>query len=202
MKKGNVTPAAIIAAMLVTVLIGVTGIFMVYYTIIRPETSDPQPDMFVEQEEYINGTKTEILLYGHDIEFREHKIRWTPVNKLDTDKIHTNYDHVYLIINDWDEHVDLSDNDCNKLLEFADENPWFSFVYIGRDKLNIFSQLASDKNSSDDALSFGYEYYQGKRVVREDIWDQDSLNRYGEKEPTLLGDNIVSSMYRVITSEE
>lgn len=184
-----------------SVLITLLGLGMfIYYQVILPDESEMKPDPYVEKAEYIRESKTEMLIYGDDVHFRKHIIMWTPLTEINLEKIHSNYDNVYLIINDWDHHVDLSDNDCNKLLEFADENPWFSFVYIGKDKLNIFNQLANDgQDKIEDSLSFGYEYCDGRRVIRNDIWDQSCLDR---NDITLMGDNITSSIYRVVTSEK
>ena len=186
----------LIGVAFLAVYFGFMGI-MIYYRIALPEPSGKESDPFVLMEEYINGQDTEVVLYGSDINFRKNMIRWTPVDVIDADKIHTNHKHVYLIVNDLDNEIDLTDDDCAELVEYADNNPWFSFVYLGKDKLGTFSELAHDKEGvNKGSLSFGYEYSNNSRIINKAIWDEGAESRSAEDTPALLGDNIISSIYR------
>ena len=89
------------------------------------------------------------------------------------------------------------------MIKFADNNPWFSFLYLGKEKLHTFSELAHDEEGvRTGSLSFGYEFFQNSRIIHEGIWDEEAVSHFGEANPTLLGDNIIGTIYRTIASQE
>ena len=142
----------------------------------------------------------ELYTYGEDIVFPKGLI-YHKMDSLNLDEISLDHDYVYLIINDLNGSVNLSEESFLDLMHLADKYTSFNFQYIGREALPMINKNVESANLTSDDLSFGYIIGSGDRVISHGFWDAAGNNLLADK-PNLLGDTIVSAIDLAIKSNE
>ena len=172
----------------------VTGIY-IYQQSDIVDTDSKKTDM-----DYINSVDLKLLIYGENIKFKD-KLEFEKITEISEDVYSYDNDYVFLIINDLNGSYGIDKEKMKELIQYAKVNTNFSFFYIGKNSLKIFEECMEDKYFSDDDMFFGYEMWEGARIVSSGIW-KDADMQYLEIDEYNLGTSICDELASVIKSNE
>lgn len=172
----------------------VTGIY-IYQQSDIVDTDSKKTDM-----EYISSVDLKLLIYGENIKFKD-KLEFERITEISEDVYSYDNDYVFLIINDLNGSYGIDKEKMKELIQYAKVNTNFSFFYIGKNSLKIFEECMEDKYFSDDDMFFGYEMWEGARIVSSGIW-KDADMQYLEIDEYNLGTSICDELASVIKSNE
>ncbi len=175
------------------IIIAVFARYIVFYISSRnPE--DEGKDTYDYAIEYMQEESVNILLYGNDIAFRK-GVNYEIIPNLEELEETNNSVDTYVILNDLDGQLDLSQEDVVWLKDKADKDIHFSFFYIGKDKLELFQNGTFENfGKSEKDMSFGYVIYEGDRMTFKGIWNETD-HYYYQKNKELLGENIMERIH-------
>lgn len=180
MKKKRKTTSIIIS---ITICIGLILIIVTRFNllgaIIKVE------DTYAKNLEMINKTEsTNIMIYGEPISFR-YKFDYHIVSDINEFSLDSDDAHKFIIINDKNDEIILTDSDYIYLLNLIKTNN-YDFFYVGANKLENFETHGYFSNLSPKELGFGIHNH--KLVTG--YWT-DNYEKIFNQNHAILGDRIV-----------
>ncbi len=159
-------------------IVGVVVFCVVVATIaatllIREKINEEYVYRYDERVKYLNEeVDLTLYTYGEEIGFWDN-VEYQDLDILDVESISLESDYVYLIINDRNGSVGLTQEDVFTLQKFAQENLNFNFYYIGTEALGMFRRAYPNVGYVDGGKSFFYNTAYGKRLPGGGIWRED-----------------------------
>lgn len=152
-----------------TLVIGIS----LYYS-----NDDTVMDSYDESVIIINqNSSSNVCLYGEMIEFRE-SFHYNTVNKLDIQNfIDPKSEYNFLVVNDSENSVQLSDKDLKIIKKALEENK-LNFYYFGEnfEQFCNVGILDSLDNFVEDESGFAITQPMGKRIVLLGLWNAQHIN--------------------------
>lgn len=137
----------------------------------------------------INDHPTNVMILGDDIQFPD-EFKYTKISKLDEDSLSKAdaYQYYFLIINDLDNSVYLSDEEIDLIWDYI-YNQHYSFIYLGEKYLSKWdnSQYIIDTEGSQ---CVAYQSEGGSVIRVTGLWGEEENEIYKEYQ-NLLGDMII-----------
>jgi hypothetical protein len=143
---------------------------------------------------------SEILLYGDDIHFRE-AVKYKKIDDIDDATLKTDktFKYHFLIVNDLNNNLKITEDDFIRLKKHADENQ-LNFYYIGEQYLNVLRELGfygvayNDENRS---VAYTISPYPPEMYSYVGIWTTNEEAALTIN-PEILGELLVYSFAHVI----
>lgn len=139
-----------------------------------------------------------LLNYGEPVIYPD-GLTYTNTNTLEVSEEISKYDYVYLIINDHDSSIKLTEDEIRILCEVADKN--MNFIYIGTNYLKTFEKYLPNKGIDENDMSIGYIVYEGSRLMSLGVWTKD-YDHVLETNKGALGESICISISSNIRSNK
>ncbi len=191
---------------IIGIIVGVVALVVMlrlaYPYIVSSGAEEEELDGYEKMVQYLKREEnSEIILYGEEIGFRE-SVEYRKISTIDETNIKSDKDYVYLIINDLNGTISFTEENLKFLKNYADKNLSFNFLYIGNDKMDLFTSGIFDSYAiSDESKSFGYMLIGGDRLVTGGTWET-TYEQYMEKNKEVLQENILYELVDAIKSNE
>ena len=135
----NKTKIKILILVLVFLIIGVFVTNKIIYLYKIKKVDNNTIHMTTAEEDIMIATQTyptQILIYGNKIDF-DSKLNITYINEISKDslKFDNNFSYQYIIINDLDDQINISDKELTLIGEIVRSNKHCNFIYLGSKEL-------------------------------------------------------------------
>lgn len=164
----------------------------------QPGSDDP----YVDTLNYLNNDmNVKILFYGED-DIPFHKdMEYTKIQLLDKETLMYDNNYIYLLINDLNGKLNVTEEQIQFLLNYANKNTNFNFYYIGTSAFPYLKSNLTDFSLDDTNKSFGYIIYSGDRLQDYGLWKNNDNEHY-KNNPALLGESIIDNIFQNIKSNK
>lgn len=144
------------------------------------------------------GAAAKLFICGDDIVFDEN-VSYEKVDTMEEDKLVGEDSYVYLVINDLKGNVSFNETDVKRLKTLADQNEFFQFLYLGTEKLKLFTEsgLFQYYAMQEGEMSFGYIRTDEKRMTYSGAWTENDQQHY-KKNKALLGETLVDIILQTL----
>ncbi|MCR4928060.1 MAG: hypothetical protein K5927_08770 [Lachnospiraceae bacterium] len=111
------------------------------------------------------------------------------------------HDYIFVIVNDTDSAKKIMASDVIALIDIANKNSNFNFIYLGERQLKMISDTIPDCNFDDDDLSFGYVMLEGERIHEYGIYSKKD-REYEQMNDMLLAEQVIFSIERDVKAAD
>ena len=131
----------------------------------------------VADVDYLNDVvDCNIMIYERDLAYYNGDacLKRTIVSDLNEGTLLQDHDYNYLIMDDRDGEIILQRETLENLIKLWKTHSNFNFIYVGRDKMNMISELMNDQDILDTDMSYSWIHMQGDPLVLMGTWDTDN----------------------------
>ena len=175
----------------------VISLFVFVCCILKRNTADDihNAEKNMEQSEKTTKVENQVLknvdikLYGTDIQFEE-DLQYEKVQKIDSSVFESSKKYVYLIINNLDGNLNITDKELQLLKKLMDDNMNYNMIFFGKNLEQLVKVGFLKEIDDKDDYSFGYLMSSGFRRGYRGIWNKEDEEEF----PDTLGKPIISTI--------
>ena len=173
MKKKNRIIFAVAACLSLVVI----GIYIFFHFFAGPLSAKMYEGNGTSYGDYLSNEVDFKLYYYGDLLKMSDNLEKEMINTLDFDSFDMDHDFVYLVINDWKSNSVVAEDDIDKLVDFANKNNNFTFIYLGNKAFDELKKNIPEFQPTDSDLSVVYTVCYGDRICGYGVFSTSDLQR-------------------------